>query len=1226
MQGLRNISWLLLIVLLAQPFASAVASAAPSGAEVRIASASGPQVVSLLPADDAASVPANTKLRIRFDEPVQRGTGTITIKNSTTFETVETYDVATDTAHIQYNYDSSVVTITPTPGKLVGGTSYYVNVPAGAFKNAAGTGFAGITDTLTWNFQVIGTDTGSPYVLSYFPAQNGTATSLGTQLSIKFNEPVIPGTGKIVIKDLSSGNPFCEFSADSANVTGTGTDTITIAPCKPFGANMVYAVQIEGAAFSDVSGNFYPGIAATDTTTWRFTITKDTEIPELVSVSPPSGVNYVKENEVLRMTFNKPVQVVSGKTGTALLQNGADKVVLNLGPDASDPKSVTLTPETPFKQASRYVVQIPADAITDLSGNYFPGILNDYRWVFQTIGSDKTAPALSSAAIEGANILLTYNEDLDETSVPYASNFYVTVNDVPRQVNGVTVSGKQVRLILQSGVTVGQTVKLSYTIGDRPLRDKSGNNAAALNGQAVSNTTDTTLPKPVSGVVSGSTLTLTFNKSLSSSPAPAASQFTVYVGGYARGVSSVTVSGTNVTLALGTAIGNGEAVSVSYAPGTSPLVDLSGNAVAAFNQFYVQNTSDTVPPVLSSGNASGNKVKLIFNEGLNASSVPLKSSFSVLVNGASVAVSSVSVSNNTVELTLSKSLAANQVVQVTYVPGSPALTDLAGNPAATISNYQIVVGSSTGATLTSLTVKGTTLTLTYSAPLNANTVPYPLQYIVEVNGNYVTVRNVAVSGSQVTLTLASAVASGQTVKLTYYNSGIALQDALGTTMEGFTNRAVTNESSPISNAPEYLDTDGEGGLLLSLNTASAVASSTPAGKSGKRYLIDADKLITSFAMLKSNAAQVAVQQLTFKIPASEPAAMVGIPLRGLISGASVNNNASFRLVFGNLAYTVPLNSIDFNQELKLIGGDVNGSYLYLTIEQENNSSLAAAVNSRAGTLLSGPATFTMFVVSGTRQREVTSYNNADVTRSFVLTSGSANPSEIAVVRWDNVLGDAVYAPTSVNATGSSTNVSFKLKSNGTFAVSGKSNRIYSDMNSHWARNDVAILASKFIVDGPTRTKFAPSQNITRAEFAKFIARGLGLPGDNSAAAKYSDVGANEANAAYIGAVSNVGIVQGTADGKFKPNAPITREEMATMMLRAMTYAGVQPASSTAVLSRFKDGGTVSNWARSAVAGNIEAGVMNGISATLFKPKANATRAEAAVMVKRMLEYAELLKS
>lgn len=72
----------------------------------------------------------------------------------------------------------------------------------------------------------------------------------------------------------------------------------------------------------------------------------------------------------------------------------------------------------------------------------------------------------------------------------------------------------------------------------------------------------------------------------------------------------------------------------------------------------------------------------------------------------------------------------------------------------------------------------------------------------------------------------------------------------------------------------------------------------------------------------------------------------------------------------------------------------------------------------------------------------------------------------------------------------------------------------------------------------------------------FIARGLGLPGDRNAAAKFADVEAGAAIGSYIGAATKAGIVSGVSSGSFKPNSPITREEMAIMMSRAATADGV----------------------------------------------------------------------
>src|SRR5262249_55646218 len=146
-------------------------------------------------------------------------------------------------------------------------------------------------------------------------------------------------------------------------------------------------------------------------------------------------------------------------------------------------------------------------------------------------------------------------------------------------------------------------------------------------------------------------------------------------------------------------------------------------------------------------------------------------------------------------------------------------------------------------------------------------------------------------------------------------------------------------------------------------------------------------------------------------------------------------------------------------------------------------------------------------------------------------------------------GKISYAPTQVTHANGESVVSFKRKGNSVYTVV-KGSVSYTDITKHWARNDILLLANKFIIEGNTLTTFAPNRAITRGEFAMFIAKGLGLTGDRTAAAKFKDVNTTTILSAYIGAASKAGIVQGTSDGTFKPNNPVTREEMASMMVRA----------------------------------------------------------------------------
>ncbi|MNR42294.1 hypothetical protein D3C85_1607930 [compost metagenome] len=85
--------------------------------------------------------------------------------------------------------------------------------------------------------------------------------------------------------------------------------------------------------------------------------------------------------------------------------------------------------------------------------------------------------------------------------------------------------------------------------------------------------------------------------------------------------------------------------------------------------------------------------------------------------------------------------------------------------------------------------------------------------------------------------------------------------------------------------------------------------------------------------------------------------------------------------------------------------------------------------------------------------------------------------------------------------------------------------------------------------------------------------------------------------------------------------------MAAMMMRAAKVAGMTvtlPSSEGSYLQPFSDNGQISSYAKTNMAQSIYLGIINGKSSTRLSPKANATRAEGAVMIMRLLEKAELL--
>ncbi|MFC5528980.1 Ig-like domain-containing protein [Cohnella yongneupensis] len=1189
-----------------------------------------------VPADNASGITAGSlSAQMTFAVNMQKGnTGTIQLKRVSDNVTVDTINMAVDSSRVTVNGANVTIAFS---AALAANTGYYILVDPGVLKDASNNVYEGIVDAVSWNFTTQATaDTVDPTVVALSPVNGGTTTAVNGALTIKFSEPVKPGSGTIVIRHTAAPQTvFCSIPITSSAVVGGGTDTLTITPsiqpgCGNFVQNTVYAVQIGNLAITDLAGRNYAGIGSNDFATWWFKVTSDAVAPELIGTMPVAGSQTVKSTATFSMQFSEEIAVPNGNA-TLVPSGGGTAITATITRDNADLRKAVFS-VTGLAAATTYIVRIPNDAITDLALNRFPGILNDYRWTFKTIGGDTTAPQIASASMDGSAVLLTYNEELDPTFVPYPGNYYVTVNDVPRQVNFVAVSGNAVRLTLQSGVALGQGVKVSYTVDGDPahrLQDLSGNQAPLLNAQVVTNTSDTTLPRPVSGTLNGTTLVLNFNKPLQALTSAAASQFTVKFNGSSQGINLVSVSGSTLTIILyGSGI-NAQSVSVSYTPGTTPLRDLSGNGAAAFADFFVQNLNDTQPPQLTSAAALGTNLKLTFNEGLLSSSVPLKSNFSVISDGQAMSISSIAVSNNSVDLTLAQPIAANANAYVSYLPSTPGIVDLSGNPAGAFSSYRIVAGSTAVTPLVTATANGSSLILTYGQALNLSSVPYSTQYFVKANNAYDGVTSVVVQGTQVFLTLATPIVSGQVVTVSYSSAGIPLKDILNQPVDSFSERAVINASSTTGNGtnlvlPDYLESDGNGGLrFIVAKSTTSEWNALASGRAGNRYIIDGDKLLAAYDKIRLGASGgITKPILTLKIPTTEQVAQVSVPIRSLMDAAARASNASLRIEFGDLQFTLPLTAINYSKELYLSNADVSTAKLILTIEKTQDTNLSSAINIQTAALLASPADFSASVLYSGKERPIDAFDMY-VTRTFTVSSFTGTTDNVAVVRYDKDAGELVYVPTQVTVSGTTATVDFKRKSNSIYAVIRK-DVIYTDMTKHWAVKEVTQLASKFIVDGPKSKTFAPDKNITRAEFAEYLARGLGLSGDKQAASRYQDVSATNASAAYIGAVSKAGIVEGGNDGTFRPNASITREEMATMLVRAMSFAGVSTVSTPTSLNSFKDKAKVSSWAKEGMQISVMAGLIKGISATELKPQNNATRAEATVMLKRFLEYSDLL--
>ncbi len=189
---------------------------------------------------------------------------------------------------------------------------------------------------------------------------------------------------------------------------------------------------------------------------------------------------------------------------------------------------------------------------------------------------------------------------------------------------------------------------------------------------------------------------------------------------------------------------------------------------------------------------------------------------------------------------------------------------------------------------------------------------------------------------------------------------------------------------------------------------------------------------------------------------------------------------------------------------------------------------------------------------------------------------------------------------------------------GTYTIYCTPAFVLNDIAGHWAEMNIQKVAELDITRGYQDGTFKPNKTITRAEFAKFVVSALGLSPVSDPELNFKDNNSIPTWAkGYIARAIKEDIISGYADNTFKANKQITRQEMASMLVRALGLQEMAASRQNSSLN-FDDAGGIESWARGAVSLAVEKGLLKGYSDNTFGPRKNATRAEAATMIVKLL--------
>jgi hypothetical protein len=170
----------------------------------------------------------------------------------------------------------------------------------------------------------------------------------------------------------------------------------------------------------------------------------------------------------------------------------------------------------------------------------------------------------------------------------------------------------------------------------------------------------------------------------------------------------------------------------------------------------------------------------------------------------------------------------------------------------------------------------------------------------------------------------------------------------------------------------------------------------------------------------------------------------------------------------------------------------------------------------------------------------------------------------------------------------------------------KSTKTYSDVEDSWAKNEINILKGKGVTSDDEL--FSPQSNVTRAEFAGWIANAYGLSGEDIEN-DFKDLDKDSPYYEAVLAAYDQGIVSGKDDGSFDPNGEVSREEMAVMIANALDNFDTTVNPETTVLAQYET--DMPDWAKDSAEKLLENGV---VEETYFGSADNVTKEEAASII------------
>ncbi|MVP00987.1 fibronectin type III domain-containing protein [Paenibacillus lutrae] len=329
------------------------------------------------------------------------------------------------------------------------------------------------------------------------------------------------------------------------------------------------------------------------------------------------------------------------------------------------------------------------------------------------------------------------------------------------------------------------------------------------------------------------------------------------------------------------------------------------------------------------------------------------------------------------------------------------------------------------------------------------------------------------------------------------------------------------------------------------------------------------------------------------------------------------------------SYTLPSQQIDIEAISRQFGQNIQLQDIKIHLQvAEPSADIIRLVNEAAKK--SGfetavpPLNFTVQAAYGGRTIDISNFN-AYVERAMLIPDG-VDLGRITTGVAVEPNGTVRHVPTKVMKKDGQYYAIINSLSSGTYAVVWHPLE-FKDVEGHWSEQSVNDMGSRMVVSGVGSELFQPDRDITRAEFAAIIIRGLGIELDNGKSA-FADLNSSDWYYDTVYTAHKYNLINGFEDGTFRPEDRITREQAMVILSKAMLLTGLKQKQADSTieeqLKAFTDALDVSGWAKSGIADSVQAGIVTGRNGGKLAPKAFITRAEVAATLQRLLQKSDLI--